>query len=305
MAACPDAQRPGTLHNQSFDRVLCQVSITQWKARVSNHQERAKSAMKSLMTYVTRNVRSGELYWVPIDELFVVGLLVDVRPPDAVHVEQMADNIKKTGFDEASAVSIWRNVVVDGYLGWAAAVLAGLEYIPVVELEFESERQAFHHAIRCEAVRRVLTDAQLAKLFESVDQPIRRGGRRNRARQLSIAANVAIARSSQRTAYVLNTSPGRIETLRVIRRRHPELFEEIKQGELSIRFAARLARSDRSNQPNMQSGFRLNRQPSLEHRSRLERLVRERAMAAWLANRVAHSNAEIHGEHRPEDPGLY
>jgi ParB-like chromosome segregation protein Spo0J len=144
-------------------------------------------------------------------------------------------DMRSHGFDPCHAVILWRgkNVVVDGNTRIEAAKLAGLLEVDVQEHDFTDEDDAFVYAVRCQRERRNLTDADIARLVDEVDARRERGG--DHTSEKAKAKSQAIdppGKSADTTAAIVGTSRDKVEKLRAIKARSPEILEDVKSGKI-------------------------------------------------------------------------
>ena len=175
--------------------------------------------------------------WIKVGDLQPFPPIAKALPPKPEMVASIAEVMRTVGYDGSQPITTWRDQVVDGNTRLAAAKEAGLAKVPCVEMSFNSEDDALFSAISRQVQRRNLSDAELARLFELIDKPIPRGGPPDRGSAKAIAGKQAIARSADATAEKLGTSREKVENLRMILRRSPEIFNMIKERDVTIKEA--------------------------------------------------------------------
>jgi ParB family chromosome partitioning protein len=107
----------------------------------------------------TKDIKTGE----PFKSLF---------PPDLYRQKDILEHMQTHGYDPAQPVVIWKEqqVLIEGHTRLRAAIEAEFETIPAVEKSFASEDDALDYAIHCQTERRNLTDADILRLVEKIDQ---------------------------------------------------------------------------------------------------------------------------------------
>jgi len=90
--------------------------------------------------------------------------------------EAIKADMAVNAFDPSKPVNVWRNpdgshVLIDGYTSVRAAAELSLLRVTAYEKTFASEAEALAYAIHTQRDRRNLSDAELLRLIELVDQP--------------------------------------------------------------------------------------------------------------------------------------
>jgi ParB family chromosome partitioning protein len=151
--------------------------------------------------------------------------------PDIARVFKMSDtireeikqDIKRHGFDKGQPLGLWKgkNVVLDGHTRLAAAKEAGLEEVPVIELEFEDKEDAILYTFERQVIRRNLTPAEILRAVELMPNTRARKGE---------------GRSAEQLARRLGVSAAHIYQTRAILEKAPEAdVEAIKNGRKSVK----------------------------------------------------------------------
>lgn len=142
-----------------------------------------------------------------------------------------------TGFDRGHPIVIWKEkgLIVDGHTRFKAAIANGFTSVPVVERSFETEEQALTYAIHNQVDRRNLTEGELLRLVEKVDEHSDNwGGSRNRG-EASFANEKVDSR--ERTAKILGISKQKVsECRKILQHRHinSEIISAIETGKITI-----------------------------------------------------------------------
>ena len=114
-----------------------------------------------------------ELYLDQITKAEPFASLFTIKPEvfEAIKADMQAN-----GFDPSKPVNVWKKpdgtrVLIDGYTRVRAAEELGLLRVTAYEKTFASEAEALAYAIHTQRDRRNLSDAELLRLIELVDQP--------------------------------------------------------------------------------------------------------------------------------------
>lgn len=185
----------------------------------------------------------------------------DLFPIRPAIFDQVADSMRHDGFHRSKPLEIWKeaNLLIDGHTRLKAALETGQCDIPVCFLSFPDEDAALKYAIANQRDRRNMTDAELLRCIEIVDQRHKQGNHRgnqytrekNISREeqtgLESASNDAISKSSDRsakkTADIVGTSRAKVERARsVLISEDEELKQSVLGGDKSIYKASKEAR---------------------------------------------------------------
>ena len=164
-------------------------------------------------------------------------------------VEAIGKDMEKNGYDESLPIVLWKEgqVVVDGHMRLRAARKANLEEIPVIKRSFKDEEEALDYAIHSQRDRRNLTDAQILRVVEWLDERKKRG----RPEKFT-SSEVNLGRSSQITAQKIGTSATKVEKVRTILGHADEKTKEaVKSGKMTIQEGYR--KTQESRQPEKKS----------------------------------------------------
>jgi ParB family chromosome partitioning protein len=144
--------------------------------------------------------------------------------PEIARVFKMSDEIRETvredmkenGFDKSQPLGLWKgkNVVLDGHTRLAAAREAGLEEVPVVELEFEDKEDAILYTFERQVIRRNLSIAEIITAVEMMPEARSRKGRGRAVAQLAERLKVSQSHLYQIKAILKKASPEDIEAVR-------------------------------------------------------------------------------------------
>ena len=156
-------------------------------------------------------------------------------------------DIEANGFDPSKPVNVWKKadgtrVLIDGYTRVRAAEALGLLRVTAYEKTFASEAEALAYAIHTQRDRRNLSDAELLRLIELLDQP--QEGFRS-----TIAAFEAIGDKPKKTAEItaeaIGTSRAKVERARVVLS-DPEEAAAVRSGTKTIHQAAHDSKAKRT-----------------------------------------------------------
>ena len=162
--------------------------------------------------------------------------LFPIRPELLTIIEE---DMKTWEYDESQPIVLatWEGqdepVCIDGHTRLQAAKNAGIMEVPVYEQEYSDEEAAIEHAIQLQCHRRNLTDAELFRYMEIIDE--RYVPERNENGKFAGAPNGAAGKSSEATAKLLGTSSRKAERMRAIMDHgDSETVDAVKNGEMSV-----------------------------------------------------------------------
>ena len=165
------------------------------------------------------------------NDLVVRAPFKDLFPIRPSVQESVETSMRRDGFDHSKPIVVWRseNVVVDGHTRRLAAQSAGIDVL-ISFHDFRDEDEALAYAIASQRDRRNLTDADISRLVEIMDQ------KRKAGRPGKFATRVANSeRSADKTAELIGTSRGKVEKVRtLIEYATPDVHQAVKSGRISI-----------------------------------------------------------------------
>lgn len=162
--------------------------------------------------------------------------------------------MEKEGYDDSQPIITWNRVVIDGHTRLLVATELGYETVPVFEHEFESEDEALKYAIHNQRNRRNLTEAELLRCIEVVDERMGRGENlkeypRNEQGHIikpqNIRSNIL---GHTQTASTVGISPSKVQQARKVLD-DPVRMEEVKSGEKSIHKAYQEIKKEEKQKP--------------------------------------------------------
>jgi len=154
--------------------------------------------------------------------------------------------MRNTGFDKSFPIILgtgpWTEfpVVVDGHSRFEAARSIGINDVSTAEKDFDTLGEAIAYAIHVQRDRRNLTDGEMLRAIQSLDNQRGRGGDRDTETGRFIpraqgCANGEATKSSVKTARMLGVGARTVEKARTVNRDADEQTKEaIARGELSI-----------------------------------------------------------------------
>lgn len=175
----------------------------------------------------------------PFNELFEI---------DENILNSISENIRLKGFDVSQPIVIWegKGIVIDGHTRLEAANRAGVVNISTCEKPFADERSALAYAIHNQRNRRNLTQAEIIRCIEKVDQRLSHGGdRRSEEAQKTKASHDASKKTASKTAAIVGVSQATVERARTALS-DPEVAQAIKAGNLSINQGAQTVKAKRT-----------------------------------------------------------
>lgn len=177
--------------------------------------------------------------------------------------EGIISNMRDFGFDESKPIDVWRQtmIVVDGNTRIEAAIAAGIDEVYIFYHDFENKVEALEYAIHNQRNRRNITDSELLRCIEALDETKPRGRPKltedfdGNTKKASIEAfkagnenvsseiehhHVPVYRqlidsrkSAEDTANVIGSSRAKVERARKVLR-DPIKKEEVLSGEKTI-----------------------------------------------------------------------
>jgi ParB-like chromosome segregation protein Spo0J len=158
--------------------------------------------------------------------------------------EAIKADIKANGFDPSKPVNVWKKpdstrVLIDGYTRVRAAEELGLLRVTAYEKTFASEAEALAYAIHTQRDRRNLSDAELLRLIELMDQP--QAGF-NTPVASTEATDGRPHKTAEITADAIGTSRAKVERARVVLS-DPDEATAVRRGEKTIHQAAEAAKA--------------------------------------------------------------
>ena len=172
--------------------------------------------------------------------------LFDIRDET---LEAIKADMKAQGFDPSKPVNVWRTaegkrILIDGYTRVRAAEELGLLSITAYEKTFKDEAEALAYAIHTQKDRRNLTGAEILRLVEYIDKPIK-GFKGSSPLAQSATNGEKPIKTAQITAEAVGTSTRTVEAVRTILA-DPEEAAAVRSGAKSINQAAKDARGKSS-----------------------------------------------------------
>jgi hypothetical protein len=188
-------------------------------------------------------------------------------------IASIEDSIESNGYDEGAPITVWKgeNVCIDGHQRLKALETLRAKTVPVVLIDFKSEKDAMKHAIRMQRDRRNMTDIDLLSLVERVDERKAHGasdGFRGNQHSGGKGPDEPLPESPERTAEitakVAGTSPTKVKKIRnILDNATPEILSKVRSGEMSISQASNVT-TKMKKQPKIQKKETENEQCTTE-----------------------------------------
>lgn len=178
--------------------------------------------------------------------------LIEINPKDVkqrkpfIGLFPMNDNVKNAikedmednRFDQSKPIDVWNGICIDGHTRLQAAIEAKINVWIFEHNEIKTEEQALEYAIHNQRDRRNLTDADIIRCVEVLDKR-KKSGERTDLKNLTPTevrlTDVVSGPTSEHTAKIIGTSPGKVEKVRtVLDYGDNETKEAVKSGEMSI-----------------------------------------------------------------------
>ncbi|MBN2531855.1 MAG: hypothetical protein JXB88_03130 [Spirochaetales bacterium] len=153
----------------------------------------------------------------PIEDKVLQGILADM---------------KENGFDNSKPIDVWKGIVIDGNTRFNAAVMAGIKEVAVYDHKFRNQEEALEYAVHNQRDRRNITDAEIYKCVEILDNRRSRGGDR-KSEDFKSSSELLISR--EKTAQTIGTSAAKVQKARTIQDHgDKKTINAVKQGKISI-----------------------------------------------------------------------
>ena len=172
--------------------------------------------------------------------------LIQTRPPfsnlfqiDKNTLVAVKERMEKHGYDNAFPLILWGDVLIDGHTRLKAALLAGIEKVPIEVKEFDNEKDALRYAIHNQRDRRNMGDAELLRCIREVDMPMSKedaGAKGGKAEAEHIEPTHKV------TAKVLGLGQSVVSDARTVLT-DVEATKEVEEGKTTIRKAAKKVRA--------------------------------------------------------------
>lgn len=153
--------------------------------------------------------------------------------------EMVTARMKKSGFDHAHPICVWRTdkpVVLDGHTRLRVARTLGLREVPVIQKDFKDVAAALDYAIAQQVERRNLTLFEMVKYIEVADEFAKRGRKKLEPTGSNLSEEQEFrGKSSERLAKALHIPTKRAERLRrVVKDGSAEIRKALCEGEISL-----------------------------------------------------------------------
>jgi len=130
-------------------------------------------------------------------------------------------------------------VCIDGHTRLQAAKNLGLDQVPVITHELQTEDEALELAIHLQQNRRNMTDAEILACVQALDKRYQRGGDRRseeaKSRPQGCGIEESRSASAKHTADVVGVSTRKVEQIRTITDHGQwDILDSVKNGEMSI-----------------------------------------------------------------------
>jgi ParB family chromosome partitioning protein len=193
--------------------------------------------------------------WVATNRPKTITLFRSLFPGNNGLTETIGNHMRKYGYDESQPIILWdrteeegRNAlyVVDGHTRLVAAKQVGLSPVYVARVKFTDKEAALQYAIHNQRDRRNITDADILRCIEAVDQLKPRGGDRKSEKSKTSSDAIDSGKSAAKTAKIVGTSQSKVEKARsVLRHADEETQNDIRSGKKSIHRACQETQNKR------------------------------------------------------------
>ena len=156
---------------------------------------------------------------------------------DETILQAIKKNMKKNGYDQAFPITVWEDVVVDGFTRLQAAMELGMKEVPVFKKAFTDEKEALEYAIHNQRDRRNLSDAELLHCIEAIDKPMTKAEAGKKGGKVEEKE----APTHKKTAKELKISETKVTDARVVLS-DKKAKKEVESGKKTISKAAKEVR---------------------------------------------------------------
>ncbi|MGI5067071.1 ParB/RepB/Spo0J family partition protein [Treponema putidum] len=178
---------------------------------------------------------------VSIDTINLKDEFKNLFPLNETMVDTITENILTYGYDKSQPIHVWKDnmTLTDGHHRLAAAKKAGLKEIPVFYHHFKDLEEALAYAIKLQTDRRNLSDAELLKILQTLDQ-LKQAGR------IALDSDKkSSGKSAEITAQKIGVSRSKVEKARTVQNKaSEEIKKAVEDGEISINAAYNIVQNE-------------------------------------------------------------
>jgi ParB family chromosome partitioning protein len=184
--------------------------------------------MGKLKAPPTAGFNAGKNYYAKmadVNEIMIDPVISQVFIYKQQMAQEISESIKADGYDKSQPLTLWKgkNVLLDGHTRLAAAKMAGLTEVPVVEMAFEEKEDAIFYTFQRQAMRRNLTPAEIFAALKLLPARKEKDG---------------TGRAAERLAEQLGVSAAHIYHAKRVAKDAPEEdIEAVKEGKMSMKEA--------------------------------------------------------------------
>ncbi|MBN1843067.1 MAG: ParB N-terminal domain-containing protein [Deltaproteobacteria bacterium] len=203
-------------------------------------------------------IMQSKCQWMAVNRIKTRVPFNNLFPVDDKTVEALAEHMEANGYDQSQPIVLWKEkldedrkqaIVVDGHTRLLAAKKIGLSPVYVARVSFGSQDAALQYAIHNQRDRRNLTDADLLRCIEAVDERKPKGQRTDLA-----SSEAKSGKSAEQTAKIVGTSKTKVEKARTLLDYADEQTKQtVLDGEKSIHAAAKETQEKRKVQQSGES----------------------------------------------------
>ncbi|MEW6141437.1 MAG: hypothetical protein AB1733_24705 [Thermodesulfobacteriota bacterium] len=249
----PVSRSNGTSYysRESSEHVNAMMRIVEAQA-ASDLQEAHQIALHSAPEKARRlNALAGLAGTIDPREIRTHPTFKDLLPIDGGFLERLTADMVRTGYLETERVvlGLWPGLVhpvlIDGHTRRAAAIAAGIPWIPYVVVEFPDEISALRFAMSVQCKRRPRKDDVIFRFVARYDILMERGGDRRSSGKKSKPPRGGFethrSPSARWTANLVCCSSRKVERVRtILKDGTPEIQDAVKNGKMTINKAYNL-----------------------------------------------------------------
>ena len=146
-------------------------------------------------------------------------------------LNEVCKSIREKGYDKSQPIAVWKgtNIVVDGHTRLAAAKEAGLEEVPVAEMEFAGKEEAILYTFERQVLRRNLTAAEILTAVQMMPERKAKDGTGSAAYQLAEKLGVSESHLYKARKILKEAAPEDIEAVKAEEKTVKEVYNKLRK----------------------------------------------------------------------------
>ena len=177
---------------------------------------------------------AGQNYYAKtmrVEDVLIDPLIAKVFTLKTEMIEEVRRSMNEKGYDKSQPITVWKgtNIVVDGHTRLAAAKVAGLDEIPVAEMEFADADEAILYTFERQVLRRNLTQAEILSAVQMMPEHKAKNGTGRTAQQLADKLGVSAAHLYQARKVLKEAAPEDIEAVKAEEKTVSEVYNTLRK----------------------------------------------------------------------------